>query len=247
MDLVNQILGEFEIHSTEGIKRCFAQGLDPNMDYQGQPLFYALVNMYLRSPEFKHCVRAFVDHGLTFDDPALLAVFLDDADTLESLIENDRSVLIKRYTLDCTFTPLSQATLLHICAEYNHVQCARVLVKHGLDVHVRAGVDEHGFGGQTPIFHTLNQHNNHGLDMLKFLLDHNADVLMTVKGLIWGQNYPWETYVPAVNPISYAMMGLLRQFQRNEQQIYEVVRLLMQSAFRLDYWPQNVPNKYLSQ
>lgn len=246
MDLVNKILGEFEIHSVEGIKRCFAQGLDPNLIYKGKPLFYELVNMYWRSREFKHCVRTFVDQGLIFNDPGLLAVLLDDDSTLEALIKNDRTILAKQYTLDCTFTPLYQASLLHICAEYNHVQCARVLVNHGLDVNTPAGVDDNGFGGQTSIFHTVNQHDNHCLDMLKFLLDQHAEVLLMVKGLIWGKNYPWETFIPAVNPLSYAMMGLLRQIQRNELQIYEVVRLLMQSAYGLDYWPRNIPNKYLS-
>ena len=82
--------------------------------------------------------------------------------------------------------------------------------------------------------------------MMKLLISHGADLTYSVKGLIWGKGYEWETFVPAVNPISYAMMGLLRQFQRNERQIYEVVNLLMQAEFDIDYIPSNIPNKYLS-
>jgi hypothetical protein len=41
------------------------------------------------------------------------------------------------------------------------------------------------------------------------------------------------------------MMGLLRQFQRTEQQIYEIVSLLMKANYAIDYFPSNIPNKYL--
>ena len=82
--------------------------------------------------------------------------------------------------------------------------------------------------------------------MMQFLLANNADLQLTVKGLVWGKGYPWETFIPAVNPISYAMMGLLRQFQRTEEQIYAIVSLLMKAAYDIDYLPTNIPNKYLA-
>jgi hypothetical protein len=83
------------------------------------------------------------------------------------------------------------------------------------------------------------------MDMLQFLLGHGVDLSLTVKGLIWGRGYAWETFIPSVNPISYAMMGLLRQFQRTEQDIYAVVSLLMKAAYGSEYQPGNIPNKYL--
>jgi hypothetical protein len=64
--------------------------------------------------------------------------------------------------------------------------------------------------------------------------------------LIWGSGYAWETFIPSVNPISYAMMGLLRQFQRTEKHVFAVVEQLMQAAYAISYQPGNVPNKYLS-
>ena len=125
------------------------------------------------------------------------------------------------------------------------MSCAEILVKNGADINSKAGLDENGFGGHTPIFHTVNQHANKCIDVLKYLLAQNADLDLTVRGLIWGKGYDWETFVPSVNPISYAMMGLLRQFQRTEQQIYEVVSLLLKSQYGIDYFPKNIPNKYL--
>lgn len=96
------------------------------------------------------------------------------------------------------------------------------------------------------IFHTVNQHANNSIDVMKFLVSQNSDLVITVKGLIWGKGYEWETFIPSVNPISYAMMGLLRQFQRNERQIYEVISILLKANYGIDYFPANVPNKYLS-
>ena len=81
--------------------------------------------------------------------------------------------------------------------------------------------------------------------MLHFLLDNNADLSITVKGLIWGRGYEWETFVPAVNPLSYAMMGLLPMFHRKQETVAEVVSLLVKHAHGIDYRPANVPNAYL--
>jgi ankyrin repeat protein len=124
--------------------------------------------------------------------------------------------------------------------------CAEILLKHGADINSKAGVDEYGFGGHTPIFHTVNQDANKSLDVLKLFISKQADLTTTVKGLIWGKGYDWETFVPEVTPISYSMMGLLRQFQRTERQIYEVVSLLLKAKYDIDYFPKNIPNKYLS-
>ena len=196
-------------------------------------------------PTFKECVKAFVDHGLIFDDKALLAILLDDANALRLLLENDTEIVRQVYTLRCAYTPLYQVTLLHICAEFNHRSCAEVLVNYGADINAKGGVDKNGFGGQTPIFHTVNQNSNHSIEMLDFLLSKSADLQITVKGLIWGQGYEWETLIPAVNPISYAMMGLLPQMHRNEVTISQVVTKLLKSAYGIDYTPGNVPCAYL--
>jgi hypothetical protein len=245
MDYLQKIVTAFELHSIEEINNCFDHGIDPNQLVNGKPLIYELITMYTRGPKFRKCIKAFVDRGVQFEDQALLAVLLDDGDKLETLLKENKEVASKRYSLVCTFTPLREVTLLHICAEYNHLTCAQALVKYGADVNARAGVDENGFGGQTPLFHTVNQDANKSIDMLKYLISQKADLSLTVKGLIWGKGFEWETFIPSVNPISYAMMGLLRQFQRTEKQIYEVVSLLMKAHYGSDYVPTNIPNKYL--
>lgn len=246
MDYLKKIITDIELHSVEGIRNCFENGISPGHFFNNEPLLYELTSEYTRSPRFKDCVKAFVDYGLQFEDKALLAVLLNDSEMPEGQITPDKSILSKKYSLRCAYTPMHEVTLLHICAEFNHVACAEVLVKHGADVNAKAGIDENSFGGQTPVFHTVNQNNNQSAEMMQYLLDCNADLTITVKGIIWGKGYDWETFIPAVNPISYAMMGLLPQMHRNEKMIAVVVSQLMKYAYGTDYMPSNVPNKYLN-
>lgn len=245
MNYLQKIIGEIELHSVEGINECFSNGVHPNDHYKNEPLIYELISEYTRSPRFKDCVRAFVEHGLVFNDKVLLAVLLDDPADLDALLNIYPDAVNGRYTLRCAYTPLDEASLLHICAEFNHVSCAGILVKHGADVNARAGFDEHGFGGQTPIFHTVNQNSNRSYDMLEYLLSQSADLKITVAGLIWGKGYEWETLIPAVNPISYAMMGLLPQMHRNEVTIAKTISLLLKAAYNIEYAPANIPCAYL--
>ena len=245
MDYLEKIAGEIEEHSVSGIKECFDNGINPNDYFKNEPLIYELTSEYMRSPQFKDCVKTFVDYGLLFEDKVLLSVLLDDASALAHQLENNPEAINKRYSLRCAFTPLYEATLLHICAEFNHVACAEILVQRGADINAKAGIDEKGFGGQTPIFHTVNQILNQSVEMLDFLLSKPVDLLTTVKGLIWGKGYQWETFIPAVNPISYAMMGLLPQMHRDEAVISKIVSLLLKNAYGINYTPPNIPNKYL--
>ncbi|WP_299530004.1 ankyrin repeat domain-containing protein [Ulvibacterium sp.] len=245
MDSLQEIVRQIELHSFDGIRDCFQSGITPNDTYKGEPLIYELISAYLRGPKFKKCVRVFVEFGLEFEDKALLSVLLDNSDTLRAYITDHTEIVHEKYTLKCAYTPLSKVTLLHICAEFNHVACAEVLLQNGADVNAIAGIDSNGFGGQTPIFHTVNQNLNQSAEMLDFLLSRSADLKLTVKGLIWGQGHDWETLMPAVNPISYAMMGLLPQMHRNETVISETVSKLLRHAFGIDYTAGNIPNKYL--
>lgn len=243
-----QILYDIEVHSVGGIKSYFADGGSPNdILPDGMPLFTMMVEMYTRTARFKDCVKAFINAGLQFDDKALLAVLIDDAEALEAQIAIEAGVVYKAYSrYNNTYTPLTGGTLLHFCAEYNSINCAKILVQNAADVNAKAATDEYGFGGHTPIFHTVNQNMNNSADMLHFLLENKADLEITVKGLIWGKGYEWETFIPSVNPISYAMMGLLPQFHRKEKTIAEVVSLLIKHAYDIDYAPKNVPNAYLA-
>lgn len=245
MNYNQKIIEDIETHDVEAIEECFRNGVSPNTIFRDEPLLHELTSEYKRGPSFKRCVRAFVEYGLVYDNPPLLAVLLDDSDALDKLTQATPTLISQRFTLRCAYTPLTDATLLHVCAEFNHVECAKVLIAGGADVNVAAGVDPAGFGGQSPIFHTVNQNQNRSEAMLDLLLGLGADLSITVTGLVWGQSYPWETLIPSVNPISYAMMGLLPQMHREEVAISQIVQKLMSHRYGVGYELKNVPNAYL--
>ncbi len=245
MDYLQKIIEDIELHSIGGIRECFEHGISPNELFRGEPLINELTSEYTRSNHFSGCVKVFMEYGLVFPDKILLAVLANDAVSLDNHLKSNPAAVSNRYTLRCAYTPLYEATLLHICAEFNHVASAQVLVKHGALIDSKAGTDENGFGGQTPIFHTVNQNNHQSADMLQYLLAQNADCTLGITGILWGKSYPWETFIPAVTPVSYAMMGLLPQMHRDERTIAEVVSLLYSRAYGVSYMPRNIPNEYL--
>jgi hypothetical protein len=246
MDYFKKLIGDIECHSVEGIEDCFRNGVDPNALYNDKPLFYELTSEYTRGPAFKECVRAFIRAGLNFDKKQLLAVLADDPPELKRQINSQPDIINEKFYLRCAYTPLLEVTLLHICAEFNHIDCAKILINNGADINARAGNDENGFGGQTPIFHTVNQNGDHSSGMMSYLLSLGTDLHITVPGIIWGNGYPWETLIPSVNPISYAMMGMLPQMHRNEKRTSEIVSQLIREAYGIEYVPGNIPNAYLS-
>lgn len=241
----HQIIYDLETHDTAGIRYCFENGISPNDHFRRNPLIHELVGGYKRGAGFSQCVGLFVEFGMEFSDQALLAVLLNDAGKLEEAVQANPNIIHRLVDLPCAFTPLRQVTLMHVCAEFNHLDCARVLLAHGAKINAAAGFDEFGFGGQSPIFHTVNQHNLACWEMLEFLLEREADLSLTVNGLVWGKGNDWETFIPSVNPISYALMGLLPQFHRKDTQVYQVLRTLVKKAQGIDFIAPNVPNKYL--
>jgi len=245
MDYHREIIDAIEMHDLQGIRKCFENGVSPNDLFKGEPLIYELTSEYGRSPLFKDCVKLFIEFGLEFKDKALLAVLADDAGTLANELKTDPSITQKHYSLKAAYTPMYEVSLLHICAEFNHVSCAQLLLDKGVDINVKAGLDGDGFGGHTPIFHTVNQNGNQSADMLELCLSNKADLHHTVAGLIWGNGYSWKTLIPAVNPISYAIMGLLPQMHRNEIVISKTVTRLLREAYNINYLPTNVPCAYL--
>jgi hypothetical protein len=56
----------------------------------------------------------------------------------------------------------------------------------------------------------------------------------------------WETTLFDVTPVSYAQFGLLPQVHRDEREIYDNVRCLLEASKRPVPPLSNVPNKYLA-
>jgi ankyrin repeat protein len=246
MSIEADYLGAFEEHSPESIRQALAAGASATKPINGKAPIDYLIDGYLRSRQFGACLRMLLDAGASIDDPLLEAVLLDDDSAAQRLLSTPGQDLNRKFRIPSAFTSCAGVTALHICAEFNCVRCARVLLQAGADPNAPADIDADGFGGQTPIFHAVNSIFNYCRPMLELLVDAGASLDVRVKGLIWGPGADWETLVLDVTPISYAQCGLYTQFQRKEQDVYSNLGYLYRRRHGSILPVRNVPNRYLA-
>jgi hypothetical protein len=246
VDPKREFLVACELHSPERLRGVLRAGLDPRVPIDGKLPLEWLLEMYTRSDRLPACVRLLLEGGAAPRDPELVPVLLDDGEAIRGAVSADPALLRRRFDLRSAFTPLDGASLLHVAAEFGHVAAARALVELGAEVDARTGVDEHGLGGHTPLFHTVNSNANRSLPVMQLLLDAGARPETRVAGLTWGRGFEWETTFFDITPLSYAQLGSLPQMHRDERQIRDNVRLLLAAAGRAAPPLENVPNRYLA-
>ena len=242
---MTDLLTAFELHSPAGIRAALASGESPTELIKGSRPIDCLIEMYTRSPKFAECLRVMLDAGATVGDPLLEAVLLDDDARLRDVLKAESGSLHRKLSPLCAYTSCKGVSALHICAEFNSLRCARVLIEAGADVNAQADIDGDGIGGQTPLFHAVNSNQNHSRPVMELLVDAGADLNIRLKGLLWGDSFEWETVVFDVTPISYAQCGLYRQFHRREEDIYSNIAYLYRKQCGSEPPVRNVPNKYL--
>lgn len=236
------------MHSLDGIRQALAAGSSPIEPIKGQAPIDSLIEGYLRSPRFADCLLLLMDAGARISDPLVEALLLDDETRLQKHLSTaGKTELARKVAIPCAFTSCVGVTALHICAEFNSVRCAGVLIDSGSDVNATADVDADGFGGQTPIFHCVNSIRNYCRPMMELLVEAGADLDLRLKGLRWGLGATWETLVLDVTPISYAQCGLYAQFHRREEDVYANLSYLYRRRHGSELPVRNIPNRYLAQ
>jgi hypothetical protein len=241
----DKLLVAFELHDVKGIRSVLDRGFDVGASIKGKSVVTSLTEMYSRSDRFPECLNLLLESGAVLEDPVVAPVLLNDAAALAAAIDADPSVLRHRTTMTSAFTPMVGASLLHIAAEYGNLDVARVLIDKGADLEAAAAVDEHGFNGHTPLFHTVNSNANRSEPIMRLLLAAGAKADVHLRGITWGSGFEWETTMFDVTPITYAQFGLLPQVHRDEREIYDNIARLLHAAGRPVPPLNNVPNRYL--
>ena len=245
MSSKNELLAAFETHDPAAIRTALAAGCSPTMLIDGKSPLILLTEMYTRTSRFTDCLRVLLDAGASFNDPLLESLLLDDAAKLRILIQKSSSELTRSFNLNCAYTSLAGASPLHICAEYNSIHCAHVLLDAGHPIDATAAIDANGFGSHTPLFHTVNSNRNYCRPMMELLVGAGASLDVRLKGLVWGSGFEWETTILDVTPLSYAQCGLYFQFHRREDHVYSNLSYLYEKKCGQTLALRNVPNKYL--
>jgi ankyrin repeat protein len=180
---------------------------------RGTALDY-VIGTYGRSPErLSACIELVLAAGGTtkYDVPGVLDLLRGRLDRLAAQLDADPQLVHRRFPeLDCGSTGgrrllLQGATLLHVAAEFGHVDAARLLLDRGANVDARATVDAAGVGGQTAIFHAASQWWDSGLPMARLLVERGAD--LGVRVTLPGHYERPEEFV-LCTPLGYARQFL---------------------------------------
>jgi len=185
------LLAPCETLQPGALRWLLAHGADPQKisgDY-GSPVSM-LVGTYTRNPAGKHaCLEMIVDAGYPLPDTAAMALHRGRLDLLDAHLRRDPNLLQRRLTEAEMFppeiglkpgeglcaTPIVGGTLLHLAAELTYIEAVNWLLDHGADPNRPTAVDTDGFGGQTPLFHTVITMGHKGDEIARRLLDSGAD------------------------------------------------------------------------
>jgi hypothetical protein len=135
----------------------------------GTPLSM-LIGTYSRNSAGKHaCLETMADWGLDLPGTPAMAVHRGRIDLLDRHLSVEPGLLSRRFSLAEIFPPevgmtdegamhatsLDGVTLLHLAVDFDEDAVVRWLLDRGADPNAAALIDADGFGGQTPLFHTV--------------------------------------------------------------------------------------------
>jgi ankyrin repeat protein len=192
------VMGPCETLNNSGLAFLLELGA-PLTDKQGDRLapVALLLQTYSRYPEGKHrCLEIMAAQGIALPDTPPMALHRGRIDLLGDHLRRDPQLFSRTFSHQEIFlpvlgchadeslalhgTPLADATLLHMCVDYDEIEIARWMIERGASVNARATVDPDGFGGHTPLFGCVVSQSyrcgrQHDGDFARLLLDHGAD------------------------------------------------------------------------
>src|SRR5262249_43540304 len=119
------LLSAFDGHAIECVRAALDAGADACSPIRGKLPVNWLLEEYTRSDRLPTCLRSLFGRGAVLDDPAVAPVLLNDPDAISAAVKSNPSLLEHRTTLTSAFTSLVGVSLLHVAAEYGHLEAAR--------------------------------------------------------------------------------------------------------------------------
>jgi ankyrin repeat protein len=180
-----------EALAPRALKWLLDHGADPHVASReyGSPL-QMLICTYARNAKGKNtCLEVFANAGFDLPDTPTMAFHRGRIDLLDAHLDHDPSLLEHRFQESEIFpaelgiqpgdglhvTPVFGSTLLHLAIEYDDIDVTRWLIERGADVNAKAALDADGFGGHTPLFHTVVTLAARDDSKARPLLDHGAN------------------------------------------------------------------------
>ena len=185
------ICGPCECLAPGALKWLLQHGANPRVESSkyGSPVSM-VVGTYARGSKGKHeCLEVFASQGFALPDTPSMAFHRGRIDLLEEHLNRDAGLLKRRFSETEIFppelglkpgdglhlTPIDGTTLLHLSMEYDEFEIAAWLLEKGADANARASVDADGFGGHTPLFHTVVSLGTRDDAKARLLLKYGAD------------------------------------------------------------------------
>jgi ankyrin repeat protein len=149
-----------------------------------------VIGTYGRGADGKHaCLEIFAQHGFALPNTPCMAFHRGRIDILEQHLKRDPGLLGRRFTEAEIFppelglkpgdglhvTPVAGTTLLHLAIEYDELEIATWLLSRGADLNAPAAIDADGFGGHTPLFHSVVTLGARDATKASLLLKHGAN------------------------------------------------------------------------
>jgi hypothetical protein len=167
---------------------------------------------YGRHPAGKHAILdSLARRGYDLPDTPIVAFHRGDVARLRAHLRRDPALLARRFTLreiyppalGCAsdgpsgmhWTPIDGTTLLHLAIDFEEQEIFEWLLEQGADVDARATTDADGFGGHTPLFHTVLSHPGGGATFARALLERGASTRARAslrKFLDWCEEPRWH-------------------------------------------------------
>jgi hypothetical protein len=230
------IMGSCETLNASGFEFLADLGA-PLTNEQGDRLapLALVLGTYGRHPAGKHAILdSLARHGYDLPDTPVMAFHRGSVAGLEEHLRRDPSLLTRRFTLreiyppelGCKadgpagmhWTPIDGTTLLHLAIDFMEREIFDWLLARGAEVDARAAVDAEGFGGHTPLFHTVVCGPWGDETFIRALLERGAStevraslrkfldwcerprwhVARDVTAAEWGRGFPEEGWVNAV-------------------------------------------------